>query len=33
MPKVIEFMDALPVSSAGNILKKELQESLGNKLA
>jgi len=32
VPKVIEFMDALPVSSAGKILKRELRESLGKKL-
>ncbi len=32
VPKVIEFMDQLPLSAAGKILKRELRETLGKKL-
>jgi len=32
VPKVIEFMDQLPLSAAGKILTRELRETLGKKL-
>jgi len=32
VPKVIEFVDQLPLSSVGKILKRELRETLGKKL-